>query len=401
MNKGNILIVEDDLLTATILKKHLSNNDYNVIAIANNAQDAIEFVEKGQPDLVLMDIFLKDSIDGIEIANLIRKHIDIPIIYLTADSSEETIARAKITEAFSFLVKPVNAKLLITNVELALRRQHLYHKQILETLKKANDELEQKVKERTAELEKALEELKKEISHRKQVEKALRKADRLATIGKMSAILSHEIRNPLNSIKINTDILIQTLTLPPKQYRRLQIIQKEVNRLDNLLKEVLFFSRNAELQYSEFNLKLLIDSIYYQLKPTLGGKNINFSNELPDLTISADSEKLKQVLLNLIINAIDAIGENGSIKISSFVNDFVDIYIEDSGNGVIEPDKLFEPFYTTKTMGTGLGLFISQNIIEQHKGELKLLSSQPGKTIFQIRLPYKTNIKQNGKDSHN
>lgn len=401
MNKGNILIVEDDLLSATILKKHLVKNDYTVIAIANNADDAIRFVEKGQPDLILMDIFLKDSIDGIEIANLIRKQIDIPIIYLTADSSEETIARAKITDAFSYLVKPVNAKLLITNVELALRRQHLYNKQILETLKKANDELEQKVKERTAELERALEELRKEISHRRQVEEALRKADRLATIGKMSAILSHEIRNPLNSIKINTDILVETLNLPPNQYRRLQIIQKEVNRLDNLLKEVLFLSRNAEPRYSEFNLKMLVDAIYNQIKPTLKEKNIDFINNIPDLIISADSERLKQVFLNLIINAIDAIGNNGSIKISSLINEFVDIYVEDSGGGVPEPDKLFEPFYTTKTMGTGLGLFISQNIIEQHKGELKLLSSQPGKTVFQIRLPNKTNITQNGKNSHN
>lgn len=391
MNKGNILIVEDDFLTATILNKHLTKNNYHVVAIANNAESAIKFVKEESPDLILMDIFLKDSIDGIEIAKLIRNHIDIPIIYLTADSSEETIARAKITEPFGYLVKPINTKLLITNVELALRRQHLYHKQILEALKKANDELEQKVKERTAELEAALQELKNEISHRKQVEEALRKADRLATIGKMSAILSHEIRNPLNSIKINTDILVQTLKLPPTQYRRLQIIQKEVNRLDNLLKEVLSFSRNAELRHSEFNLKLLLDSIYNQIKPTLEEKHIDFINQLSDITIFADPERLKQVFLNLIINAIDAIGENGIIKIFFSTNDFIDIYIEDSGSGISDPIKLFEPFYTTKTMGTGLGLFISQNIIEQHKGELKLVSSQPGKTVFQIRLPYKTN----------
>lgn len=401
MNKGNILIVEDDFLTATILNRHLTKNDYHVIAIADNAEDAIKLVKKGQPDLILMDIFLKNSIDGIEIAKLIQKQIDIPIIYLTADSSEETISRAKITEPFGYLVKPVNVKLLITNVELALRRQHLHHKQILETLKKANDELERKVKQRTAELEAALEELRNEISHRKQVEDALRKADRLATIGKMSAILSHEIRNPLNSIKINTDILVQTPNLSPTQYRRLQIIQKEVNRLDNLLKEVLFFSKNVELRYSEFNLKLLLDAIYYQVKPVLEEKRISVINEVSDVTLFADPEKLKQVFLNLIINAIDAIGNDGSIKISLLKNDFVDIYIEDSGSGVPEPDKLFEPFYSTKTMGTGLGLFISQNIIEQHKGELKLVSSQPGRTIFQIRLPNKINVRQNGENSHN
>jgi len=220
MKKADILIVEDDVLTATVLQKYLLRCDYNVLPIASNASTALKLVEANKPDLILMDIFLKDSIDGIEIVKLLKNQYDIPEIYLTADSSEETIQRAKITEPFGYLVKPVDNKTLITNVELTLQKQLSYNHKLLEALRKANDELEQRVKERTTELSTKNLELLNEIKHRKLAEEALRKAERLATIGRMSAVLAHEIRNPLNSIKINSDILLESLELPENKKRR-------------------------------------------------------------------------------------------------------------------------------------------------------------------------------------
>jgi len=388
MKKAEILIVEDDLLTATVIQKYLTNNGYDVTAIAANATEAFKEIDKVKPDLILMDIFLRNSIDGIEIARIIREKYDIPVIYLTADSSEDTIARAKITEPFGYLVKPVDSKILITNVELTVQKQLSHNNKILEALRIKNDELEQKVKERTSELTKTNIELKNEIKQRKLAEDALKKAERLATIGKMSAILAHEIRNPLNSIKINTDILQETLELNEKKQRRFNIIRKEVNRLDNLVKEVLLYSRQMNLVYTEFILFNLIDNILLQLKPHFEEKKVNVFNNLEKITIKADSEKLKQVFINLILNSVDAVNENGTIEFYSDNSDGkINIYLKDNGCGISEPEKVFEPFFTTKNLGTGLGLPISQNIVEQHSGIMKVASSKPGETVFCITIP--------------
>jgi signal transduction histidine kinase len=335
-----------------------------------------------------MDIFLRNSIDGIEIAQQIKDKYDIPIIYLTADSSEETIARAKITEPFGYLVKPVDSKILITNVELTIQKQLSHNNKILEALRIKNDELEQKVKERTSELMTTNQELKIEIRQRKLAEDALKKAERLATIGKMSAVLAHEIRNPLNSIKINADILLETLELTENKKRRLQIIQKEVNRLDNLVKEVLLYSRQVNLVMTEFNIYNLIENLTIQLKPHFEEKKIILKNNVEKINVKGDSEKLKQVFINLILNAVDAVSENGYIELySDKINDNFNIYIKDNGCGIQDSEKVFEPFFTTKNLGTGLGLPISQNIIEQHSGIMKVINSKEGETVFCITIP--------------
>lgn len=388
MKKAEILIVEDDILTANIIKKYLTANGYDVTAIAPNATQTFFELEKVKPDLILMDIVLRNSIDGIEIAKLVKEKYDIPIIYLTSDSSESTIDRAKITEPFGYLVKPVDSKILITNVELTIQKQLSHNNKILEALRIKNDELEQKVKERTSELMLINEELKNEIKQRKLAEDALKKAERLATIGKMSAMLAHEIRNPLNSIKINSDILLDTLDLKENKKRRLQIVQKEVNRLDNLVKEVLLYSRQVSLVLTEFNLFSLLDNLIAQLKPHFLEKKINIINNLEKINVKADSEKFKQVFINLILNAVDAVPEFGVIEFYSECNiGCINIFAKDNGCGIPDPEKVFEPFYTTKNLGTGLGLPISQNIVEQHSGSLKVLKSVDGETVFCITIP--------------
>jgi len=391
MSKADILIVEDDYVTSAVIKKYLERSGYNIVAVARDGESAFQSVKESLPDLILMDISLKNSIDGIETAAQIRKIYDIPVIYLTADSSIETIERAKITEPFGYLVKPVDSKVLLTNVDLSLQKQIAYNKKILETLKKANDELEQRVQERTNELYQANLILTAEIKQRKLAEEELRKAESLATIGKMSAILAHEIRNPLNSIKMNTDILLEMLDLKENQKKRFKIIQKEVNRLENLVKEVLVFARQQDLIVSEFNLYNLIDNIYQQIKPALDEKKIIFENKIRSIVLKGDQEKLKQVFLNMILNSSDSIFENGTIKIDSKVNhdkNIIEIYILDTGAGVENPERMFEPFYSTKSAGTGLGLPVSQNIINQHNGSLALHSSRVGETVFRIILPF-------------
>jgi signal transduction histidine kinase len=391
MKNDEILIVEDDVLAATIIKKMLYKRNYKVSKIVGTSYEAIDYVNTNQPDLILMDIFLKDEVDGITAAQKIREKYDIPIIYLTSDSSDETIQRAKITEPFGYLLKPVDEKTLITNVELTLQKQHTHNKKILETLRKANDELEKRVQDRTVELRNKNEELRVEMKQRIQAEEDLKRADRLVTIGKMSAVLAHEIRNPLNSIKINVDVLNGILELNDSNKRRMQIIQKEINRLDNLVKGVLLFARRSDLIVSDFSINNLFESIVNQLKPQFEKRNVSLINKTENVVINADKEKLNQVFLNMILNSFDAIPDSGEIEITTNYKNgqLVDILIRDTGSGISNPEKIFEPFYTTKNMGTGLGLSISQNIIEQHSGKLRLISTKQGETIFCISLPVK------------
>jgi len=390
MDKEKILIVEDDKITSRIIKRILENKGYYITSIVDTSDKLINSIDSERPDLILMDIVIKGETNGIESARIIKDRYEIPVIYLTSDSSDQTIERAKHTEPFGYLIKPLNEKILLTTIELAIQKQHIHNRKILEALRRANDELEQRVKVRTQELEKANEELKKEIWHRELAEDNLKKSERLAMIGKMSAVLAHEIRNPLNSIKINTDILSEVETLSDNNKRRVQIIQKEVNRLDSLVKEVLMFSRQSTPVMTSFNIKNFLDGLISQIKPQENNLQVEIRNEAEDMEIKGDVEKLKQVFLNILINAAEAVPENGEIRISTELKkEKIDILVADNGYGIEYPDRIFEPFFTTKSMGTGLGLAVSQNIIEQHKGQLYIKSSKPGETIFCISLPIK------------
>ena len=227
-----------------------------------------------------------------------------------------------------------------------------------------------------------------DITDRKKLESQLLNAKKLAALGEMAAVLAHEIKNPLTSIKMNADILEESLPLKKEDEFPFSIIKKEINRLNNLVKDVLQFSRQMELIHTEFDIKNLIAELNAQLVTKLNRKNIEVVNKVKSFPLSADYEKLKQVFLNLFENSIDAVESEGRIEISSKKeNGELCIIFKDSGKGIKDSDKIFEPFFTTKASGTGLGLSISQKIIEQHNGRLILLSSVPGETVFEIAMP--------------
>ena len=218
------------------------------------------------------------------------------------------------------------------------------------------------------------------------------KKEKLAALGKMAAVLAHEIKTPLTSIKMNADIIAETLDLSEEDKEHFEIMKTEINRLNNLVKDVLQFSRQMELDFSEVGLKDLIDNVNNQLSKKLNDKNIILVNNAGNICLEADIDKLRQVFINLIDNSVEAFDNNGIIEVSSAgnkENGLVSIFVKDNGSG-IEPElKIFEPFFTTKASGTGLGLSISQKIIEQHHGAFNLVSSKKGETIFEIKLPIK------------
>ncbi|MEO8399192.1 MAG: PAS domain S-box protein, partial [Ignavibacteriaceae bacterium] len=231
----------------------------------------------------------------------------------------------------------------------------------------------------------------RDVSDQVKAEEDLRNSEKLAAIGKMAAFLSHEIKTPLVSINMNIDMLSKGLDLPESKKKSFSIIKKEVKRLDRLLRNVLQYSRQVELINSSVNLVNLIQNIKDFLEPILVERKISFENKLVDCIILGDYQKLQSAFLHLIENAIEAIHENGKIEISIKTNERnaeTLIYIKDSGCGLDESINIFEPFFTTKSSGTGLGLPIAQKIIEQHSGCLRLISSKPGETIFEIIFNY-------------
>lgn len=231
-----------------------------------------------------------------------------------------------------------------------------------------------------------------DITEQKKLEEEIIRSEKFTALGKMSAVLSHEINTPLTSIKMNVDILNQTLSLKPEDKEAFQIISKEINRLTGLVKEVLQVSRTEQLKISNLNLKEFVKAIFYQAEINTTQKYIRFNNLTEEINFAGDENKLKQVFINLIQNSTDAIEKEGTIAVTSHLKgNYLFICFTDNGNGIQEHKNIFDPFYTTKTTGTGLGLSISQKIIEQHKGTFRLVSSRAGETIFEIKLPMDNN----------
>ena len=229
-----------------------------------------------------------------------------------------------------------------------------------------------------------------DITDKKKLEEQLAQSEKLAALGKMAAVLAHEIKTPLTSIKLNTDMLSESLELNSEDRSSFNIISKEINRMNNLVKEVLQFSRQMELNYTSSDIKEIIESIIHETHNKTEIKNISVINKTEEQFLEIDTERIKQVLLNMLDNSIEAIKKEGMVEISSSINkekNEYSIIITDTGYGIKDAQKIFEPFVTTKASGTGLGLAISQKIIEQHKGKLILVSSVPGKTVFEITLP--------------
>ncbi len=234
----------------------------------------------------------------------------------------------------------------------------------------------------------AVEVIFRDVTQQKKLEHELLEKEKLASIGKMAAYLSHEIRSPLAAISINLELLKQGTNLSQKKLKSLSIIDSELERLNSLLSDILKFSSEIKLSKSVFYLNETVDKINQLLKQILKEKNINFLNKVDPVQIFADANKIEGIIIDLIKNSIDAIKDKGKIEIySSSENGFINLFIKDSGCGIEEPEKIFDTFYTTKKNGTGLGLPIAKSILEKHGGSIKLLSSKPGETIFLIKLP--------------
>lgn len=233
--------------------------------------------------------------------------------------------------------------------------------------------------------------------------KRMYRTDRLAVLGELAAGAAHEIKNPLTSIRSTIQYLSNDFDVGSEKGQMMHELLNETERINKIVQGLLSFARPSELNSMEVNLEQLINQTLLLVNNTLKKQRIEVEFEYftEQTTIMGDAEQLKQVCLNIILNAVEAMKENDeshprTLYISMEEGTLIDvrsryllISFEDTGKGIDEEDieNVFNPFFTTKEEGTGLGLAICFGIINRHKGELEVRSTLGKGTCFTIKLP--------------
>jgi len=291
-------------------------------------------------------------------------------------AADNLISQTMITE------KKLQSLMIFANqAALALENALMY-----EELKAFSSQLEERVRKATARLE----ETQRQLFH----------SEKLAALGKLSAGIAHEIRNPLTSIKILIHSLADEMATEASRQKDLAVIETEIERVNKIIRQFLEFARPRPPSLELMDVHQVLEETLALLVYELEGRGISlerhYASALPPIPM--DREQMKQVFLNLILNAIQAMVRGGRLKIATLVRPRdsrpgetprVEIDIEDTGPGMSEEveSKIFEPFFSTKEEGIGLGLPIAQRIIEEHGGEIRVISRMGEGTTFTVALP--------------
>lgn len=259
--------------------------------------------------------------------------------------------------------------------------------------------LAQRERERSAELERTaqgLDESFKKLQAQSEqiiaVEEQLRRAEKLSTLGEMAAVLAHEIRNPLGSIRGTAEILRDDYPPGDPKHEFIQIQIKETERLNHVVEDFLRMARQQPGERRECSLREELETILTLVSADARHRRVQIKlDDIPvDAVVWADGEKLRQVFLNIVINALQATPAGGRVAISAKRNGpEYEIHFIDSGSGIAADalSKIFDPFFTTKPEGTGLGLAVTRRIVEGHGGSLTVSSAAGEGTTVLVRLP--------------
>lgn len=231
----------------------------------------------------------------------------------------------------------------------------------------------------------------KDITRLRELENQQERNQRLISMGEMAAKLVHEIRNPLCSIELFSSMLENEIN-DPKLKNLARGISSGINSLNNILTNMLFFARPHKASMSNVRIDRLIEDCILMFSPLMDSRNVRLKKELFECEMSGDAELIKQVLMNIIINAIDSMPEKGDISIIMRSEDgYVIVDIKDNGAGIEKGylEKIFDPFFSTKDKGTGLGLTIASGIMQSHGGYISVVSEKGNGSIFSLYFPQK------------
>ncbi len=232
-----------------------------------------------------------------------------------------------------------------------------------------------------------------DITHLKGIEAEKQRNEKLLLMGEMAANIAHEVRNPLGSIELYASLLSRDLENEPEKKRLTSSIIKGVRTINAVISNTLLFAKELKVNPKEHILSDIVDDVVLYLQHIIREKKVRFLNKLDENhTVYCDQDMYKQVVMNLIGNACDAVKENGIIEAGSYIKkNHTYLTIKDNGSGIDKDmlSRLFMPFQTTKAKGTGLGLSIAYKIIKAHGGDIVAESNGKDYTMFTVVLPMK------------
>ncbi|MBS9524950.1 response regulator [Litoribacter ruber] len=389
MNPLNILITEDDTVSALLLKKALEKNNHKILAIADSGEEALEFLEQNTADMVMMDINLAGELDGIRTTEIINEKYAIPVVYLTASSDEETLQKVVGTNPSAYVIKPFNIRELNMVIELAIFKDRKEKE-----LQKLNELLEEKVKIRTAELNEANKELQRALEKEREINELK---------SRIVLNVSHGFKTPLTSILSSAQLLQKYAQkdhpFKAKMAKHADKIEASVRTLNSLLTNVLFFGKADENKIAYKPGKLYTSAFFNEVIDVVqaGVENkVNIVTKIEKLpkTIYCDQDLLYQIFENLLSNAAKYSKENGEVLFKVWMEDkTLHACIQDAGIGI--PDKeqaqLFDRFFRAGNVGiiegSGLGLSIVKKSVDVLKGEVTFKSEVKKGTTFFVKIP--------------
>jgi signal transduction histidine kinase len=366
-----LLLVDDEDHFRQTIAKRLAKRGL-ASEQATNGNECLSILEKKAMDVVVLDVRMP-GMTGIEVLRNIRnKYPKTEVILLTGQANALEGVEGIKSGAFDYLMKPIEL-------------EHLFNKILQAYEKILRSDAEQK-----------------EAEYRKQMEQQIMVCERLASLGTLAAGVAHEINNPLAIIRESAGWMRQLFAKDelkdiPRYHdfvKALDKVEKSVERASRITHQLLGFVGKSESTLSEVNLTELIEEAIQLIAHEAQNRNIRIVRPMepsPE-TIWSDPYQLRQVLLNLLTNAIHAVNSEGTITIAiEDVGDCHTITVSDTGPGIPREnlDKIFEPFFTTKSpgQGTGLGLFVSRGMVERLGGTIEVASKIGQGARFSVRLP--------------
>ncbi|MFN2257996.1 MAG: response regulator [Desulfuromonadaceae bacterium] len=384
-----IVVIDDERAVLELCQIILGSKGYEV-RTASSGREGLQLVEEFRPALILLD-YMMPGMDGMDVLREVKNTFeDVYVVMFTGKGSESVAVDVMKAGASDYILKPFNNKdlfdrignvLHIRHIEIVNRRLKQEREELQHEIQLWNRELEFRVREKTRELE--------------QANREVIQAEKLVTVGHLAAGMAHEIRNPLNSIALTAQLLKSECDerTGESTLKYAQSILFEVERIDTILRKLLSASKQKPRAESRrVSLRSCIESVLELFREQIKHQKVTLDLNLhpSPVYIAAREEEVEQIFTNLIGNALHEMPNSGTLSIDLKIeSDKALVHVGDTGSGIHEDNlvKIFDPFYTTKSNGTGFGLSVVLRVVKSCNGNIWVQSEPSNGADFYMEFP--------------